>query len=77
MLMNPLKITYSLDNALLTQSHYMLMEPILLFFAMAGILCVLKFRSLERSADPQAHAYGFRWWFWLISAGSFLTFTLW
>ena len=68
---------FSPDNALLTQSHYMLMEPILLFFAMAGILCVLKFRSLERSADSQAHAYSFRWWFWLISAGSFLTFTLW
>jgi len=61
------------DNALLTQSHYMLMEPILLFFAFSGLLCVLKFRQLERSSDSQAHAYTFRWWAYLLSAGTLLT----
>lgn len=61
------------DNALLTQSHYMLMEPILLFFALTGILCVLKFRALERSGDAQAQSYTLRWWGWLISGGFFVT----
>lgn len=65
------------DNALLTQSHYMLMEPILLFFALSGVLCVLKFRALERSGDAQGHSYGLRWWFWLVSGGVCLTCTLW
>jgi len=57
------------DNALLTQSHYMLMEPILLFFALSGLLCVLKFRAL----DPIADAYSARWWGWLISGMTLLT----
>nr|CAG4643018.1 EOG090X015P [Ilyocryptus agilis] len=61
------------DNALLTQSHYMLMEPILLFFALSGLFCVLKFRSLERSSNPQAHAYTLRWWGWLLSGAFLLT----
>ena len=65
------------DNALLTQSHYMLMEPILLFFAMTGVLCVLKFRALERSGNAQAHSYSFRWWGWLLSGAIFLTCALW
>lgn len=65
------------DNAMLTQSHYMLMEPILLFFAMSGVLCVLKFRALERSGNAQAHSYSLRWWGWLLSGAIFLTCTLW
>ncbi|EFX72725.1 hypothetical protein DAPPUDRAFT_227345 [Daphnia pulex] len=64
------------DNALLTQSHYMLMEPILLFFAMSGVLCVLKFRALERSGNAQAHSYSLRWWGWLLSGAIFLTCAL-
>nr|CAG4641462.1 EOG090X015P [Eurycercus lamellatus] len=61
------------DNALLTQSHYMLMEPILLFFALSGLLCVLKFRALERSGNAQGHAYTASWWGWLISGAILLT----
>lgn len=57
------------DNALLTQSHYMLMEPILLFFALSGLLCVLKFRALH----PIADAFSFRWWGWLTSGIALLT----
>ncbi|KAI9560931.1 hypothetical protein GHT06_011887 [Daphnia sinensis] len=64
------------DNALLTQSHYMLMEPIILFFAMSGVLCVLKFRALERSGNAQAHSYSLRWWGWLLSGSIFLTCAL-
>jgi len=57
------------DNALLTQSHYMLMEPILLFFALSGLLCVLKFRALRPAAD----AFSGPWWGWLISGFILLT----
>ena len=55
----------------------MLMEPILLFFAMTGILCVLKFRALERSGDAQAKSYTLRWWGWLLSGGFFVTCAFW
>ena len=61
------------DNALLTQSHYMLMEPILLFFALSGLLCVLKFRALH----PIADAFSFRWWGWLTSGIALLTCSFW
>nr|CAG4640632.1 EOG090X015P [Eulimnadia texana] len=61
------------DNALLTQSHYILMEPILLLFAMTGIFCILKFRSLEPQKD---YAYSATWWIWMILAGIFLTCAL-
>nr|CAG4642305.1 EOG090X015P [Evadne anonyx] len=57
------------DNALLTQSHYMLMEPIVLFFALSGLLCVLKFRAL----DPVADAFSLRWWGYLTSGMVLLT----
>jgi dolichyl-phosphate-mannose--protein O-mannosyl transferase len=55
----------------------MLMEPILLFFALTGILCVLKFRALERSGDAQAQSYTLRWWGWLLSGGFFVTCAFW
>ena len=55
----------------------MLMEPILLFFALTGLLCTLKFRAMERGADAKGHAYTARWWAWLLSAGFFLTCSFW
>nr|CAG4638251.1 EOG090X015P [Cyclestheria hislopi] len=63
------------DNSLLTQSHYMLMESIILFFAMSGLLCILKFRQMERSPNSKKFAYSFQWWGWLLSAGFFFTCT--
>nr|CAG4647668.1 EOG090X015P [Moina brachiata] len=61
------------DNALLTQSHFMLMEPMILFFALSGIYCVLKFRDMERSGDAQGVSYSLRWWTWLLSGSILLT----
>lgn len=55
-----------LDNALLTQSRFILMESILLFFILFGILCILKFRKCH---EP----YTFNWWTWQILALSSLT----
>lgn len=49
------------DNALLTQSRFILMESMLLFFVLFGILCILKFR---KCSNP----YTVRWTFWLILA---------
>lgn len=55
------------DNALLTQSRFMLMESMLLMFSLFGILCVLYFRkSYEKP-------YSFKWYFWLTLA--FVSFT--
>lgn len=66
-----------LDNALLTQSHYMLMEPILLFFALSGLFCILKFRALERSGNAQGLSYSASWWGWLLSGAVLLTCSFW
>lgn len=43
-----------LDNALLTQSRFVLMEPMLLLFSLLGLLCLLKFHELSnRVSKPQ------------------------
>ncbi|XP_063601521.1 protein O-mannosyltransferase 1-like isoform X1 [Penaeus indicus] len=36
------------DNAILAQSRFVLMEGILMFFGMFGLLCILKFRNLYK-----------------------------
>nr|CAG4651592.1 EOG090X015P [Triops cancriformis] len=56
------------DNALLTQSHYALMESILLLFSLSGILFVLKFRQ-EQARNPFSSA----WWTWLALSAASLT----
>lgn len=57
------------DNALLTQSRFILMEPILLMFTMCGILSLLKFRN--------SLPYTFQWWFTFILGIILLTCALW
>ncbi|XP_011506531.1 PREDICTED: protein O-mannosyltransferase 1 [Ceratosolen solmsi marchali] len=47
------------DNALLTQSRFILMESILIQFLLMGLLCIMKFRKIMD--DPTTLA----WWFWL------------
>nr|CAD7394767.1 unnamed protein product [Timema cristinae] len=47
------------DNALLTQSRFILMESMLLMFALFGLLCVLKFRHYHN------RPYCLQWWGWL------------
>lgn len=58
------------DNALLTQSRFILMESMLLFFSLFGILCVLKFRQ------QYSRPYSLSWWFWLICSCISLTCSL-
>ncbi|XP_037523834.1 protein O-mannosyltransferase 1 [Rhipicephalus sanguineus] len=53
------------ENSLLTQSRFVLMEGILMCFSALGLLALLKFRR-QRS-------FTFSWWLWLILSVSFLT----
>ncbi|XP_046403582.1 protein O-mannosyltransferase 1 [Ischnura elegans] len=55
------------DNALLTQSRFILMESMLLFLALLGVLCLLKFRRL--SCQP----FTLKWWLWLFLMATSLT----
>lgn len=57
-----------LENSLLTQSRFILMEAILMCFSMLGLLALLKFRR-QRSFTPA-------WWFWLTLSAAFLTCSL-
>lgn len=59
------------DNALLTQSRFILMESMLLLLALFGLLCVLRFRKLRD--EP----YSTQWWLWLSLASVSLTLALW
>ncbi|KAK6638547.1 hypothetical protein RUM43_006814 [Polyplax serrata] len=58
------------DNALLTQSRFLLMESILLFFNLFGLLCILKFK--KQNVNP----FSVSWWLWLILAFASLTCSL-
>ncbi|XP_033209225.1 protein O-mannosyltransferase 1 isoform X2 [Belonocnema kinseyi] len=58
------------DNALLTQSRFILMESILIQFSLMGLLCVMKFRKvMDRPLT-------FAWWAWLTLAAVNLTCAL-
>lgn len=56
------------ENSLLTQSRFILMEAILMCFSMLGLLALLKFRR-QRSFTAA-------WWFWLTLSAAFLTCSL-
>ncbi|KAK8391959.1 hypothetical protein O3P69_017520 [Scylla paramamosain] len=55
------------DNALLAQSRYILMEGILLFFGLFGLLCILKFRRFY------SRPYSLPWFGCLILGAASLT----
>ncbi|XP_071634121.1 protein O-mannosyltransferase rt isoform X1 [Temnothorax longispinosus] len=60
-----------LDNALLTQSRFILMESILMHFSLLGLLCIVKFRKImDRPISAS-------WWIWLILGIVNLTCALW
>lgn len=59
-----------LDNAVLTQSRFILMESMLLLFALFGLLSLLKFRKYYEKP------YGMFWWFWLVLASISFTCAL-
>jgi len=59
------------DNALLTQSRFVLMESILMHFSLLGLLCIVKFRKvMDRPTSVS-------WWIWLILGIVNLTCALW
>lgn len=59
------------DNALLTQSRFVLMESILIQFSLMGLLSILKFRKvMDRPSSPS-------WWFWLVLGIFSLTCAMW
>ncbi|XP_076270481.1 protein O-mannosyltransferase rt isoform X1 [Rhynchophorus ferrugineus] len=63
-------LLFLFDNAILTQSRFILMESMLLFFSLFGILCILKLRKYYNKP------YSFTSFFWLILASISLTFSL-
>ncbi|XP_050307273.1 protein O-mannosyltransferase 1 [Anthonomus grandis grandis] len=63
-------LLFLFDNALLTQSRFILMESMLLFFSLFGILCILKFKKCYLKP------YSLAWFVWLILATVFLTCAL-
>lgn len=60
-------LLFLFDNALLTQSRFILMESMIIFFSLFGILCLIKFKN--NANKP----YSFQWCFWLILAFASLT----
>ncbi|XP_066603868.1 protein O-mannosyltransferase 1 [Prorops nasuta] len=59
-----------LDNALLTQSRFILMESILMQFSLFGLLCIMKFRKIMD--QPKLLS----WWIWLVVGIANLTCAL-
>lgn len=51
------------DTGCLTLSQYILLDPMLLFFIMGAVLCMVKFNSV--SSRP----FTFLWWLWLSLTG--------
>uniref|UniRef100_A0A0A9XQB2 dolichyl-phosphate-mannose--protein mannosyltransferase n=2 Tax=Lygus hesperus TaxID=30085 RepID=A0A0A9XQB2_LYGHE len=56
------------DNAFLTQSRFILMEPMLLLTTILGLLFLLKYRNMR-------HSLGIIWWITLACSMVFLTFS--
>merc|ERR1712038_1840807 len=54
------------DTALLTQSRFILMESIMMFFGLTALLCVLKFRKISGSPFSKA------WFVWLSLSAFFM-----
>ncbi|CAL1300760.1 unnamed protein product [Larinioides sclopetarius] len=54
------------ENAYLTQSRFILMESMLIWFSAFGLLAYLKFRKISRPFSTQ-------WWTWLITCSVSLT----
>lgn len=59
-----------LDNALLVQSRFMLMEGMLIFFSLLAIMGFLKCRNLGH------RSFSVAWWFWLCLTGVSFTCSL-
>lgn len=58
------------DNALLTQSRFILMESILMQFSLFGLICIMKFRKVMDQPTCLS------WWIWLTLGVTSLTCAL-
>lgn len=63
-------LLFLFDNAMLTQSRFILMDSILLFFSLFGILSVLKFKKYLTKP------FCVFWFLWIVLASSSLTCAL-
>ncbi|GCC17208.1 hypothetical protein chiPu_0017482 [Chiloscyllium punctatum] len=53
------------ENSLITQSRFMLLESILIFFVLLAVLSYLKFYNMQKGSS-----FSLRWWFWLFLTGT-------
>ncbi|XP_006892500.1 PREDICTED: protein O-mannosyl-transferase 1 isoform X2 [Elephantulus edwardii] len=53
-----------IENALITQSRFILLESLLIFFNLLSVLSYLKFSNLQKHSP-----FSLSWWFWLMLTG--------
>ncbi|KTF78319.1 hypothetical protein cypCar_00022711, partial [Cyprinus carpio] len=58
------------DTGCITLSQYILLDPILMFFIMGSVLCMVRFNT------QRLRPFSFSWWFWLLLAGVCLSGSL-
>lgn len=58
------------DTGCITLSQYILLDPILMFFIMGSVLCMVKFNT------QRLGPFSFSWWFWLLLTGLCLSGSL-
>lgn len=51
------------DTGCLTISQYILLDPILMFYIMVSVFCMVKFQSFRK------YPWTFEWWLWLVLSG--------
>uniref|UniRef100_A0A8C1P6J6 Protein O-mannosyl-transferase 2 n=1 Tax=Cyprinus carpio TaxID=7962 RepID=A0A8C1P6J6_CYPCA len=58
------------DTGCITLSQYILLDPILMFFIMGSVLCMVRFNT------QRLRPFSFSWWFWLLLTGVCLSGSL-
>uniref|UniRef100_A0A671R4A0 Protein O-mannosyl-transferase 2 n=1 Tax=Sinocyclocheilus anshuiensis TaxID=1608454 RepID=A0A671R4A0_9TELE len=58
------------DTGCITLSQYILLDPILMFFIMGSVLCMVRFNT------QRLRPFSFSWWFWLLLTGFCLSGSL-
>ncbi|TRY55370.1 hypothetical protein DNTS_034398 [Danionella cerebrum] len=58
------------DTGCITLSQYILLDPILMFFIMGSVICMVRFSTQKH------RAFGFSWWLWLLLTGVCLSGSL-
>lgn len=59
----------TVDNAYITQSRFILLDSMLIFFMTAAVYSYVKFSKCRN------HPYSWQWWVWLHSTGIFIALT--